>query len=140
MTLCPHIQERVPTTACRTTTTNCRPAPSTGLAAENQETKLTDDKFPHAAFTAAGYRSGWFGQKTYNGGALLTRADAAAELSVTDVVKNIPGHGARLPPIQSSHCWATTTSRPKTAMCMTPSRGSARFSARRKSARTLKAC
>ena len=57
-----------------------------------QETKLTDDKFPHAAFTAAGYRSEWFGQKTYNGVALLTRADAAAELSVTDVVKNIPGH------------------------------------------------
>ena len=33
-----------------------------------QETKLTDDKFPHAAITAAGYQVQWFGQKTYNGG------------------------------------------------------------------------
>jgi exodeoxyribonuclease-3 len=51
-----------------------------------QETKLTDDKFAHAEFTAAGYRSEWFGQKTYNGVALLTRAAAS------EVVKNIPGH------------------------------------------------
>ena len=50
-----------------------------------QETKLTDDKFPHAEVTAAGYRSEWFGQRTYNGVALLTRT------AVTDVVKNIPG-------------------------------------------------
>jgi exodeoxyribonuclease-3 len=51
-----------------------------------QETKLTDDKFPHAEFVAAGYAAQWFGQKTYNGVALLTR------LPATDVVKNIPGH------------------------------------------------
>ena len=51
-----------------------------------QETKLTDDKFPHAEFEAAGYRAQWYGQKTYNGVALLSRADA------TDIVKNIPGH------------------------------------------------
>jgi exodeoxyribonuclease-3 len=51
-----------------------------------QETKLTDDKFPHAELTAAGWHSAWFGQKTYNGVALLTRSAAA-----TDVVKNIPG-------------------------------------------------
>ena len=50
-----------------------------------QETKLTDDKFPHAEFTAAGYFAQWHGQKTYNGVALLTRAPA------TDVVRNIPG-------------------------------------------------
>ena len=50
-----------------------------------QETKLTDDKFPHAEFAAAGYLSEWFGQKTYNGVALLTRTPA------TDVVRNIPG-------------------------------------------------
>ena len=50
-----------------------------------QETKLTDDKFPHAEFTAAGYLSEWHGQKTYNGVALLTRTPA------TDIVKNIPG-------------------------------------------------
>jgi exodeoxyribonuclease III len=50
-----------------------------------QETKLTDDKFPHAELAAAGYASHWFGQKTYNGVALLTREPAL------DVVKNIPG-------------------------------------------------
>ena len=50
-----------------------------------QETKLTDDKFPHAELAAAGYVSQWFGQKTYNGVALLTREPAV------DVVKNIPG-------------------------------------------------
>ncbi len=50
-----------------------------------QELKMTDDKFPVAAFEAAGYQAQWFGQKTYNGVALLTRAQA------TDVVKNIPG-------------------------------------------------
>ena len=50
-----------------------------------QETKLTDDKFPQAAFAAAGYEAVWFGQKTYNGVALLTRSPAQ------DVVFNIPG-------------------------------------------------
>ena len=51
-----------------------------------QETKLTDDKFPHAELAAIGYQSQWFGQKTYNGVALLTREPVEA------VVKNIPGH------------------------------------------------
>lgn len=51
-----------------------------------QETKLADDKFPHAEIEAAGYRVRWHGQKTYNGVALLSRGDAQ------DVVKNIPGH------------------------------------------------
>jgi exodeoxyribonuclease-3 len=50
-----------------------------------QELKLTDDKFPVDAFTEAGYQAQWFGQKTYNGVALLTKAP------MTDVVKNIPG-------------------------------------------------
>jgi len=52
-----------------------------------QETKLTDDKFPHAEFDAAGWRACWHGQKTYNGVALLSRSAAA------DVVRNIPAHG-----------------------------------------------
>jgi exodeoxyribonuclease-3 len=51
-----------------------------------QETKLTDDKFPHAAIAAAGYQVQWFGQKTYNGVALISKSPA------TDVVRNIPGH------------------------------------------------
>ena len=50
-----------------------------------QETKLTDDKFPHEALAQAGWHSAWFGQKTYNGVALISREPA------TDVVKNIPG-------------------------------------------------
>jgi exodeoxyribonuclease-3 len=50
-----------------------------------QETKLTDDKFPAAELAAAGYQARWFGQKTYNGVALLSREPADA------VVHNIPG-------------------------------------------------
>jgi exodeoxyribonuclease III len=50
-----------------------------------QETKLTDDKFPHQALLEAGYAAQWFGQKTYNGVALLSRLEA------TEVVKNITG-------------------------------------------------
>jgi exodeoxyribonuclease-3 len=50
-----------------------------------QELKLTDDKFPIAAFQEAGYQAHWFGQKTYNGVALISGATGA------DAVKNIPG-------------------------------------------------
>ena len=50
-----------------------------------QETKLTDDKFTHAEFAEAGYQSQWFGQKTYNGVALLSKAPAE------DVARNIFG-------------------------------------------------
>ena len=50
-----------------------------------QETKLTDDKFPALELGEAGYQSQWFGQKTYNGVALLTREPAS------DIVRNIPG-------------------------------------------------
>jgi len=49
-----------------------------------QETKTTDDKFPRAEIEAAGYEGVFFGQKTYNGVALLTKTPAQ------DVVKNIP--------------------------------------------------
>ena len=41
-----------------------------------QETKLTDNKFPHAEIEAAGYAVQWFGQKTYNGVALISRSPA----------------------------------------------------------------
>ncbi len=50
-----------------------------------QELKVSDDKFPHEAFSQIGYQSQCFGQKTYNGVALLTRSPASA------VVRNIPG-------------------------------------------------
>lgn len=38
-----------------------------------QETKVTDDKFPHAALTELGYQSYMFGQPSYNGVAILSR-------------------------------------------------------------------
>lgn len=50
-----------------------------------QETKLTDDKFPHAELQAAGWQSVCFGQRTYNGVALLSRHGAS------EVVRNVPG-------------------------------------------------
>jgi exodeoxyribonuclease-3 len=50
-----------------------------------QELKLSDDKFPHDALQAVGYHSAVFGQKTYNGVALLSRTLPA------DVVRNITG-------------------------------------------------
>ena len=50
-----------------------------------QELKMTDDKFPFDAFTQAGYAAHCFGQKTYNGVALLSKTPA------DDVIKNIPG-------------------------------------------------
>ncbi len=50
-----------------------------------QETKMTDDRFPADAFAQVGYLANWFGQKTYNGVALITRTAAV------DVVRNIPG-------------------------------------------------
>ena len=50
-----------------------------------QETKLTDDKFPHAQLQQAGYHALCSGQPTYNGVALLSRA--AAE----DVLLDPPG-------------------------------------------------
>lgn len=38
-----------------------------------QELKLIDEKFPHEAFARLGYHSACFGQKTYNGVALIAR-------------------------------------------------------------------
>jgi exodeoxyribonuclease-3 len=53
-----------------------------------QETKLTDDKFPQAELAEAGWQAVWFGQKTYNGVALLV---PAAQPAPAEVVRNIPG-------------------------------------------------
>jgi len=50
-----------------------------------QELKLTDDKFPHAELAAAGWQAAWFGQKTYNGVAILSRTP------LREVVRNIAG-------------------------------------------------
>ena len=51
-----------------------------------QETKLEDHRFPDDALAAAGYRSVFHGQKTYNGVALLARGRA-----IEDVQVAIPG-------------------------------------------------
>ncbi len=49
-----------------------------------QELKMEDTLFPRAAIEAAGYRSQFVGQKTYNGVAILSRIEG------TDIVRNIP--------------------------------------------------
>ncbi|TAG35409.1 MAG: exodeoxyribonuclease III [Polaromonas sp.] len=53
-----------------------------------QELKLSDDKYPFAALAAAGYHSAVFGQKTYNGVAIVSRCELGQP---RDVVKNITG-------------------------------------------------
>ena len=53
-----------------------------------QETKLEDAKFPAAELAAAGYRSVYSGQKTYNGVAILAREELG---EFADVVTDIPG-------------------------------------------------
>ena len=50
-----------------------------------QELKLTDDKFPFDELKAAGYEAAAFGQRTYNGVAILSRTP------VRDVTRNIGG-------------------------------------------------
>ncbi|MCW8165392.1 exodeoxyribonuclease III [Verminephrobacter aporrectodeae subsp. tuberculatae] len=52
-----------------------------------QELKLSDDKFPHAALKEAGYEAAAFGQRTYNGVAILSRHP------LREVVRNIPAFG-----------------------------------------------
>ncbi|TNG00870.1 MAG: exodeoxyribonuclease III [Gammaproteobacteria bacterium] len=49
-----------------------------------QETKLTDDNFPAGEIHEAGYKVIYSGQKTYNGVAIISRADAL------DIVTDIP--------------------------------------------------
>jgi exodeoxyribonuclease III len=53
-----------------------------------QETKLPDEKFPVAELADAGYRAIFHGQPTYNGVAILWRADLGLE--PTDVVRGNP--------------------------------------------------
>ena len=58
-----------------------------------QELKLTDEQFPHDAFEAAGFHAAPFGQKAWNGVAVLSRASAEV------VQSGLPGQdasGARL--------------------------------------------
>lgn len=48
-----------------------------------QETKVTDDQFPAACFSEAGYHSVFIGQKAYNGVAILTRDEPAGVVKGT---------------------------------------------------------
>ena len=50
-----------------------------------QETKLTDENFPAEEIRAAGYHVVFSGQKTYNGVAILSKAEAS------DVITDVPG-------------------------------------------------
>lgn len=50
-----------------------------------QETKITDERFPRAVFAELGYASEVFGQRTYNGVAILSR------IACTDVQRGFPG-------------------------------------------------
>jgi len=50
-----------------------------------QELKLEDAKFPRAEIEAAGYGSAFFGQKTYNGVAILSRGE------LSEVSTGLPG-------------------------------------------------
>jgi exodeoxyribonuclease III len=51
-----------------------------------QETKLEDQRFPHLELAAAGYRAHCFGQRTYNGVAILVREGLP---HATDVVMGL---------------------------------------------------
>lgn len=53
-----------------------------------QELKLETQKFPHDMFDALGYRAAVFGQKTYNGVAIIAKKTLP---DFTDVVMGVPG-------------------------------------------------
>lgn len=52
-----------------------------------QETKVTDPDFPRLEIEAAGYKAAFFGEKSYNGVAILSRREPE------DVVHGFPGDG-----------------------------------------------
>lgn len=54
-----------------------------------QELKMGDELFPIEAIRDIGYDGIWYGQKTYNGVAILFKKDTCGE--PREIVKNIPG-------------------------------------------------
>ncbi len=63
-----------------------------------QELKVSDEAFPHEAITEAGYHAAVFGQKTYNGVAVLSRvAPQAVERGFTGGGEEARLISARLP-------------------------------------------
>jgi len=70
-----------------------------------QELKLSDEQFPHEAFAELGYRAETYGQKAWNGVAVLTREPAEV------LQRGLPGQeafGARLLTVQISGLVFTT--------------------------------
>ena len=56
-----------------------------------QETKCVDERFPYQAFHDAGYLSAFYGQKSYNGVAILSKHE------IRDVQKNFPDDDGEAP-------------------------------------------
>lgn len=56
-----------------------------------QETKCVDDGFPFAAINDAGYKVAFFGEKSYNGVAILSKAE------IVQVQKGFPDDGSESP-------------------------------------------
>lgn len=56
-----------------------------------QETKCVDEKFPYQEIHDAGYHTSFYGQKSYNGVAILSKYD------IDDVQKNFPGDDDEAP-------------------------------------------
>ncbi len=70
-----------------------------------QELKLTEEQFPHAELRAAGYHAAVFGQKAWNGVAILSRAP----LQITETGLPEQAHlGARLLTARTSELSFTT--------------------------------
>ena len=120
-----------------------------------QETKLTDDKFPSAELEAAGYRALAFGQKTYNGVALLSRCgvpdevlhnipafDDASARVISGRVDGVRVVGAYFPNGQApgSEKFAYKMQWLRALMCTIPCSGPARSIALTRSASTSAAC
>ena len=56
-----------------------------------QETKCVDESFPYQAISDAGYHVAFFGQKSYNGVAIISKHE------ITDVQKGFPEDGDEAP-------------------------------------------
>ena len=72
-----------------------------------QELKMTDDKFPHDDFRAAGYQAVSHGQKSWNGVAVLAPVGAALEVT-QEGLPDQTDFGSRLLTVQSRGISFTT--------------------------------
>ena len=70
-----------------------------------QELKLVDEKFPHDAFEAAGYHAVCFGQKTYNGVAIVSRTPARMGASRKELSVSRMGRFSTALPCRAKCLW-----------------------------------